>query len=144
MDIDSIRDLVMNGATSKSIAKARTDAKSKYPKFPRRGCAAFLSSLMRNSGIAVPFTLSAGRLAHVLEHDRAWSVIPVGSQRCGDVGVAFDNDKSVPGSDHVYLVLEALDADRMVISDNQKTEPHYRAASGKDGKTPTEYFLRAT
>jgi hypothetical protein len=47
------------------------------------------------------------------------------------------------GDDHVYLVLDNTDADEMIIADNQHTEPHPRWISGKGGKTPTRYFLRA-
>lgn len=143
MDLDRIADLVRNGATDAGIARARADAASAYPSFPRLGCAAYLSCLMRNSGIGVAFTLGAGKLAFVLQRQRGWRSVPVGQQRPGDVGVAFDNDTSIPGSDHVYLVLESLDGDDMVISDNQAPRPHGRSASGK-GRTPTEYFLRAT
>jgi hypothetical protein len=31
----------------------------------------------------------------------------------------------------------------MVIADNQDTVPHFRYASGKGGKSPTRFFLRA-
>jgi hypothetical protein len=144
MDIDKIAALVMNGSTALGIAKARADAKSKYSSFPKLGCAAYLSSLMRNSGMNVSFTTGSGKLAHILERERGWAMVKVGQQRSGDVGVAFDKDTSIPGADHVYLVLEALDADRMVISDNQDTKPHGRTASSRSGKTRTEYFLRAT
>jgi hypothetical protein len=60
------------------------------------------------------------------------------------VGVCFDNDPSVSGSDHIYLVVATLGSDEMMIADNQRTSdaPHSRFASGH-GKTPTEYFLRA-
>jgi hypothetical protein len=143
MDIEYVSELVKNGSTDPGIQRARADARARYDKFPKLGCAAYLSCLLRNSGIGVPFTLGAGKLAHVLERERGWKLVSVGQQRAGDVGVAFDNDKTIPGSDHVYLVLEAINRDDMVISDNQATAPHARAASGK-GKTPTEYYLRAT
>jgi len=46
------------------------------------------------------------------------------------------------GTDHVYVVLGDLNADEMVVADNQEPAPHFRFASGK-GKSPTTYFLRA-
>lgn len=89
-------------------------------------------------------TPGAGKLAHLLEL-RGWNRVSRGDQIPGDVGVTFDADHSIPGSDHVYLVIEALGADRMMIADNQNPEdaPHERYASGKGHKTPTDYFLRA-
>ena len=47
------------------------------------------------------------------------------------------------GFDHMYLVLQRVDQDEMVIADNQKPQPHSRFVSG-NGKTPTKFFLRAT
>lgn len=117
------------------------------PPFPKNACAATLSALMRLAGMDVPLTLGAGKLVHILRgpiRSRNWIAIPVGSQRAGDVGVTFD-DNDIPGADHVYLVVEAVTADDMVIADNQATELHKRRASGEGSprKTPTEYFLRA-
>ena len=136
--------LIANGGDSHQIEMARVLAKTKYPSFPRLGCAAYLSCLFKNSGITIDFILEAGRLAHVLERVRGWQVIQVGSQQPGDVGVAFDDDKSIAGADHVYLVVGLIDKDWMMITDNQNTVVHKRAASGGGKKTPTEYFLRAT
>lgn len=142
MDRDHIPDLVRNGTDPATIAEARRIAKIAHPSFPRLGCAAYLSALLALSGIDVQMTLGAGKLAHVLERQRGWKLVRLGKQQPGDIGVAFDNDKKIAGSDHVYLVLEAIDADEMQISDNQDVRPHRRFVSGR-GKTPTEYFLRA-
>lgn len=142
MDNQHIALLIQNGSSLSGIAQARADAKAKYAAFPKLGCAAYLSSLMRNSGIEVPFTLGAGALASTLRRQRGWKEIEVGKQRPGDVGVCYDYDTAIPGSDHVYLVLVAIDNDAMTITDNQADRPHSRFASGR-GKTPTEYFLRA-
>ena len=81
-------------------------------------------------------------LTNVLRKNRNWEVIPVGSQKSGDIGTTCG---TIPnhGYDHIYLVIKIIDADEMVIADNQKKEPHSRFASGKDNRTPTKYFLRA-
>ncbi|WP_237153458.1 hypothetical protein [Oryzibacter oryziterrae] len=116
------------------------------PPFPKNGCAATLSALLKLAGIDVPMTLGAGKLAHILGgqiSSRGWAHIPVGEQQPGDVGVTFDFG-GVPGADHVYLVLHTVTTDHMIIADNQAPEPHLRYASGKGGKTPTDYFLRAS
>jgi hypothetical protein len=86
----------------------------------------------------------AGKLAQVIA-DRGWTRIAVGSQQSGDVGICFDNDPTPAGADHVYLVVGASGPDEMMIADNQRRTdaPHTRFASGRGGKTPTEYFLRA-
>lgn len=126
----------------KMAAKALADAGQ--PAFPHNACAATLSALLQLAGINVPMTLGAGKLANRLggaSGSRGWSRVEVGAQRAGDVGVTYDEGGN-PGADHIYLVLQAIDADQMLIADNQDPAPHTRFASGH-GKTPTEYFLRA-
>jgi hypothetical protein len=46
---------------------------------------------------------------------------------------------------HIFLVVQAIDADVMVIADNQAPGPHRRRASGdpKLNHSPVAYFLRA-
>lgn len=118
--------------------------------WPHSGCAANLSTLLRRAGIDVAATVGAGRLAHLLGGaigSRHWVHVPVGLQQPGDVGVTFDNGPP-DGADHVYLVVARHDADLMTIADNQSATLHKRRASGhavpgEDGKTPTDYFLRA-
>jgi hypothetical protein len=68
----------------------------------------------------------------------------VGNQQAGDVGVTYDLDHTIPGADHIYLVVRTNGPDEMQVADNQRMAdlPHKRYASGR-GKTPTEYFLRA-
>jgi hypothetical protein len=136
-------ELIRQGSTEAGLKAARATAKASLPGYPTNGCAAHLSALLQQSGIDVSMTWGAGKLAHVLA-DRGWTRIQVGEQRAGDVGVCFDNDPTPAGADHIYLAIEALGADEMMIADNQNPvdAPHTRFASGK-GKTPTEYFLRA-
>lgn len=108
-------------------------------------CAATLSLFLKEAGIAVPITYGAGALARLLEKERGWSRIPIKQQRAGDVGVCRDDDTSIPGADHVFLVVKRVDHDLMSIADNQDSHsPHPRYASGKGGKTPVNYFLRAS
>ena len=108
--------------------------------YPSDGCAITLSVLLQEAGINVPDTFQAIVLGRILAK-RSWSQIPVGSQAAGDVGsTCFETPHH--GTDHIYLVLRPVNADEMVIADNQSTEPHFRFASGK-GKSPTRFFLRA-
>ncbi len=143
-DSDHIARLIALGSSAEGLAQARKTAAGWLGDYPHNGCAAHLSALLQAAGIGVPKTLGAGDLAHTLQA-RGWRRIPRGGQQAGDVGVTYDLDPSRPGADHIYLVVEALGEDRMMIADNQRTEdrPHERYASGAGGKTPTEYFLRA-
>ena len=142
-DAAHVSALIEQGKTSAGLKAAREAAAAALPGYPTNGCAAHLSALLQHAGIDVPMTVGAGKLAHILQ-ERRWTRIDVGGQQPGDVGVCFDNDPTPVGSDHVYLVVERVDADEMMIADNQrKTDAlHVRFASGH-GKTPTEYFLRA-
>lgn len=150
MDEACIPELVRTGGDLASLrmaqdVAARALAAAGLPPFPTNACAATLSALLQMSGVPVPMTLGAGKLAHRLggkPSSRGWDHVPVGMQRPGDVGVTFD-EGGLAGADHIYLVLETHGADRMLIADNQATHPHERFAAGH-GKTPTEYFLRAT
>lgn len=141
MDKDRIAKLVEIAGSAKGIAQAQARAKKAWPPFPHNGCAANLSALMQLAGIDVKMTLGAGKLAHIIR-ERGWTQIPVGKQNAGDVGVTYDEGGN-PGADHIYLVVTPIDEDEMIISDNQAAIPHHRFASGH-GRTPTEYFLRAT
>lgn len=135
--------LIRQSGSAEGLKAARIAAAAALPGYPHNGCAAHLSALLRQSGIDVPMTLGAGRLAHTIAQ-RGWAQIAVGRQRAGDVGVTFDDDPSIPGADHIYLVVEARGTDEMLIADNQRKQdaPHARFATGH-GKTPTEFFLRA-
>jgi hypothetical protein len=146
-DASKIAALIGQGSTADGLKRARATATSAMAKldikYPTNGCAAHLSALLEQAAIKVPMTFGAGKLAHLLA-ERSWRRVPIGQQAPGDVGVCFDNDPTPAGADHVYLVIETLGPDRMMIADNQnpKDAPHERFASGR-GKTPTEYFLRA-
>jgi len=142
-DAIHVPELVLQGSSTAGLKAARTTAAAALPGYPHNGCAAHLSALLEQAGIDVPMTWGAGKLAQRMA-DRGWTRVAVGGQSPGDVGVCFDNDPSVSGSDHIYLVVATLGSDEMMIADNQRTSdaPHSRFASGH-GKTPTEYFLRA-
>lgn len=146
MDKDNIEKLVKLGSKAKSIQKIQDIAAKAMKKAGlgytlHNACAATLSAFLNEVGIKVPMTLGAGKLASRLRDGRHWDKITVGKQQAGDVGVAFDEAK-LPGTDHVYLVIERVGADKMMIADNQAPKPHVRYVSGH-GKTATEYFLRA-
>lgn len=145
MDRDRIPELIELARSPAGLANAQDIAAKAleaggFPKFPTNACAATLSALLRLSGINVPMTLGAGMLAEILDKDRSWERIDIGDQKPGDVGVTIDKG-GLPGADHIYLVIERLDADAMLIADNQKPVLHERSAKGK---TRTDYFLRAT
>lgn len=142
-DAAFVPELIRQGSTPAGLKAARVTAANSLPGYPTNGCAAHLSALLQHAGIDIPMTWGAGKLAHLLE-SRDWTRIKVGAQIAGDVGVCFDNDPTPAGADHIYLVISTSGADKMLIADNQRTEdaPHIRFASGQ-GKTPTEYFLRA-
>lgn len=142
-DAIHIPDLITQGSTATGLKAARETAAASLPGYPTNGCAAHLSALLQQAGVDLAMTWGAGKLAHILG-DRGWRRIEVGKQQPGDVGVCFDNNPTPPGADHIYLVIQTLGADEMMIADNQRTTdaPHGRFASGH-GKTPTEYFLRA-
>lgn len=109
--------------------------------FPSDGCAITLSVILQDAGIAVADTYRAFDLGTLLKK-RGWQVIAVGKQQPGDVGSTC-GPAPHHGTDHIYLVLKIVNADEMVIADNQAEAPHFRWASGKGGKTPTTFFLRA-
>ena len=143
-DAVHVAELIRQGSTEAGLKAARVTAKAALPEYPTNGCAAHLSALLQQAGIDVPMTFGAGKLAQRLR-DRGWTRVDVGSQMAGDVGVCLDNNPTPAGADHIYLVIEALGRDEMLIADNQRTTDatHKRFASGTGGKTPTEYFLRA-
>ncbi len=109
-------------------------------KYPSDGCAITLSVLLQEAGIGVKDTFGALALVDLLKQ-RGWQKIAVGSQQKGDIGTTCE-DVPHHGTDHVYLVLQTLNLDEMVIADNQQPLPHFRFASGK-GRSPTTFFLRA-
>lgn len=149
MDKDQIPNLIQIGSSDDGLHKAQAIATKALAEvgveFPHNACAATLSALMELAGIPVTMTLGAGRLANLIGgtlNSRRWNHIPVGEQEAGDIGVSFDNTPP-DGADHIYLVVERVDNDKMIVADNQALTKHGRSASGKDGKTPTDYFLRA-
>jgi hypothetical protein len=151
-DEDHVPNLIQLGKDPKSIKKVQALAAKTIKAlgvpglvYPKKSCAAVLSHFLREAGIDVPITTGAQNLADRLRVNRRWTRIKVGSQQPGDVGVCFSMSDDVPGADHIYLVVERKDSDLMVIADNQaQGTTHTRSASGKGGKTPTEYFLRAS
>jgi hypothetical protein len=109
-------------------------------KYPQDGCAITLSVLLQEAGVKVPDTFMAIDVCDLLQ-SRGWTKITVGSQQKGDVGSTC-GVVAHHGTDHVYVVLRDLNADEMIVADNQESAPHFRFASG-NGKSPTMYFLRA-
>jgi hypothetical protein len=143
-DAAFIPTLIDLGSERETIAQAHAKA-AEYMKgsgytFPTKSCAATLSAFLQMSGIQVQTERGAEALATKLKK-RGWARIEVGAQKAGDVGVTIS--KLPPkGADHIYLVVQVHNSDRMTIADNQAPDPHERFASGR-GKTRTEYFLRA-
>jgi hypothetical protein len=141
MDLARIPALIEIASSPQGLAAAQAVARKKHKPFPTNGCAYNLSALLMAAGIDVRMTGGAGRLATALSK-RGWTPVEVGDQLAGDVGVTVDaNDRA--GPDHIYLVIESIDGDRMLIADNQAATVHERRASGR-GRTRTSYFLRAS
>lgn len=138
--------LIAIGSDKNQLQNAQHAAARKLLKFdgeiyPSDGCAITLSTLLQEAGIEVPDTYQAIVLGRLLEKI-GWTRVPIGQQKVGDVGSTCGPTPH-HGVDHIYLVLRPVNADEMVIADNQRTEPHFRWASGKGGKSPTKFFLRA-
>jgi hypothetical protein len=110
--------------------------------YPSDGCAITLSVLLQQAGIAVADTYRAFDLGELLKNGRGWQFISVGNQQPGDVGSTC-GPVAHHGTDHIYVVLKIVNSDEMVVADNQAEAPHFRWASGKGGKSPTTFFLRA-
>ncbi|MBY3278238.1 hypothetical protein [Rhizobium laguerreae] len=148
-DVGRTEKLIEIGSSPDSIAKVQELAKKTMKSigyvYPRKACAATLSHFLREAGINMPITTGAQNLADRLRINRHWERITVGKQLPGDVGVCYSMADDVPGADHVYLVIRCEGDDKMIIADNQlQGTTHSRYASGQGGKSPTEYFLRAT
>lgn len=109
--------------------------------FPTDACAITLSTLLQDAGILVPDIYQALDLSEYLKRARNWIPVAIGSQRPGDVGSTCLNYYR-HGYDHIFVLLQMIDADQMLIADNQSAQPHSRYISGL-GKTPTTFFLRA-
>jgi hypothetical protein len=110
--------------------------------FPQDACAITQSVLMQQAGIDVQDTYGALDMVRLLRDERGWTVVTNGEEQPGDIGTTC-GPKPHHGVDHVYLVLKVLNADEMVIADNQAEMPHFRYISGFGGKSPTQFFLRA-
>jgi hypothetical protein len=110
--------------------------------YPKDGCAITLSVLLQDAGIPIRDIFWALEITNELKA-RGWQMVANADRRPGDIGTTCA-DVPMHGDDHVYLVLENTGEDEMLVADNQHTEPHPRWISGKGGKTPTKYFLRAT
>lgn len=113
-------------------------------KYPADGCAITQSTLLRLAGASdLPFTFQA--LAYVdLLQKRGWQKIAVGQQKAGDIGTTVFGGVPHHGIDHVYLVLQVLNQFENLIADNQARAPHLRYTDGRDGRSLTTTFLRAT
>jgi hypothetical protein len=146
-DREHISDLIRLASDVSQLQEAQRNAAWKLLKFdgeiyPLDGCAITLSILLQEAGISIKDTFQAFALGNLLKSERNWKTVEVGQQKNGDVGSTC-RSQPIHGEDHIYLVLRALNPDEMVVADNQAVEPHLRYASGKGGKTPTRFFLRA-
>jgi predicted chitinase/pimeloyl-ACP methyl ester carboxylesterase len=144
-DVIKIPSLLRIASDSSQLQDAQAKAAKRLltydgEQYPSDGCAITLSVLLQEAGIDVPDTFQAIVLGRLLIK-RGWTQIPLGSQAAGDVGSTCGQTPH-HGTDHIYLVLRPVNADEMVIADNQATEPHFRFVSGQ-GKSPTTFFLRA-
>ncbi|MEH2489344.1 hypothetical protein [Bradyrhizobium sp. AZCC 2230] len=146
-DKDAIANLIALGSDISSLNAAQATAAQRLLNFdgeiyPSDGCAITLSVLLQKAQINIADTYLAFDLGNKLK-GRGWTVVPVGGQQAGDVGSTCGPTPH-HGTDHIYLVLKPVNSDEMLIADNQAQAPHFRWASGKGGKSPTTFFLRAT
>lgn len=146
-DADLIPELIRIASNTNSLVTAQHDAAEKILRFdgeifPADSCAITQSCLLQLAGIAVPDTYQALAFGEMLEK-RGWKKVPVGEQKAGDIGSTCYGGIAHHGTDHVYLVLRAVNADEMIVADNQSHLPHMRFASGRGGKTPARFFMRA-
>lgn len=111
--------------------------------YPKDGCAITASELLRMAGIEVPLTCVALDLDNLLQK-RGWQKIAPGQQKAGDLGSTCHGGVRHPGDDHIFTVCYDLNPQEMIVADNQSAWPHQRRTDGKDGKTPTNHFLRAS
>jgi hypothetical protein len=142
MDKDHIPELIALGSTQQGVQRAQALAKqvmydNGYGSTLHNACAATLSEFMDLVNINIPITLGAATLAARVQ-GRGWNKISVGGQRAGDVAIAVNNV-------HIFLVVQAIDNNQMLVADNQAPGPHPRRASGDASlnHSPTAYFLRA-
>jgi hypothetical protein len=145
-DGEQIKNLLDLAGDSASLQAAQRIAAQRLydydsEEYPQDGCAITVSVLLQQAAIAVADTFRAFDLCQILIH-RGWSRVSLNSAAAGDVGTTCG---TVPkhGVDHIYLVLKMVNDDEMIVADNQDVAPHFRFISGKGGKSPTTYFLRA-
>ncbi len=146
-DKDRIKQLIQDASSISRLQGVQAKAADKLLNldgeiYPSDGCAITLSVLLQDAGIHVRDTFTAINLGRILR-DRGWQTIPLGQQEAGDVGSTCG---STPhhGYDHIYLVLQKLNDDEMIVVDNQAPVPHFRYVIGVQDDTPTRFFLRAS
>lgn len=145
--IPSLIKLATDPVQFKAVCDISKDELFRYDgeHFPTNACAITLSNLMQRAGADIGDIFRAVTLGETLK-TRGWKVIKNGAQKPGDVGSTCG--VKAAKNDHIYLVVQSIDTDKMRIVDNQVAKPHYRCVSGKDcgygEKTPTKFFLRAT
>ncbi|MDN2700854.1 hypothetical protein O0881_02465 [Janthinobacterium sp. SUN100] len=149
MDYEMVQKLVPGDGNLQMLRSALTPALTRAAKYLglataqtplELGCAATLSALLDGSGIELGMESGAGNLVRKLKK-RGWTMIAVGQQVPGDVGVTVDNTLPV-GADHLYLVAQLVSSDTVLVADNQESNLHTRNV-GPGERTRTEYFLRA-
>ena len=143
---DLVKNLIAIGSDTKKLLAAEAVAGKKLLhatgiRYPHDGCAITTSVILQEAGYDVPDTYRAIDLGNILKKN-GWQVIPVGKQQAGDIGSTC-GPVAHHGTDHIYIVLKEVNEDEMLIADNQVKAPHFRWASGKGGKSPTKFFLRA-
>lgn len=144
----SIQELVRIASNKATLIAAEAVAAERLAKYcgdhyPTNGCAITLSILLQEAGFDFPDTYLAIQAGERLEK-LGWRRILPGEEKLepGDVGSTCGKVAD-HGEDHIYLVFAPMNPDENLVVDNQARVPHPRSVSGKDGKTPTRFFLRA-
>ena len=131
----------VNNAEVMDRAKDRVDLSQKNM------CATYATTVGQEAGLDIPVIPGAQNAANYLEDKLGWQRYPLEEAKAGHLLVARDDDKKIPGADHVAWMQQDYDPnnpDTVQVVDNQNPLGGTRDVTGKPGpnqKTPPQYFL---
>lgn len=141
------KDLLIVARDPSVIKDVYAEVKKKYVKtFPKNGCAATLSLLLKRAGFAVTVEPDAGDLVVQLRNHGWEMVLKENGFKEGDIFVTVDTGGN-PGADHVGIVHGAVkgDKDSYLAIDNKLEAPAYAPYARNidaGGYTRVHYWLR--
>lgn len=131
----------VNNAEVMDRAKDRVDLSQKNM------CATYATTVGQEAGLDIPVIPGAQNAANYLEDKLGWQRYPLEEAKAGYMLVARDDDKKIPGADHVAWMQQDYDPnnpDTVQVVDNQNPLGGTRDVTGNPGpnqKTPPQYFL---